>query len=106
AAAAGGVLGCAGGGGGGASRGPAAAPPAHARRRQAFAAAGEPGTTAARGLRGPALDRWRDPGPPRQPCREPGVGPPAAPGELPPGVRAPLGEQDGVLPDAARQFAS
>ena len=76
---------------------PPAAPPAHARRGQAPAAAREPGATAARGLRGPALDRWRDPGPARQPRGEPRVRPPAAPGELPPRVRAPLGEQDGLL---------
>ena len=40
-------------------------------RGQAPAAAGEPGATAARGLRGPALDRRRDPGPARQPRGEP-----------------------------------
>ena len=81
---------------------PAAAPPAHARRGQAPAAAGEPGAAAARGLRGPALDRRRDPGPARQPGGEPGVRPPPAPGELPPRVRAPLGQQDGLLPAPAR----
>ena len=72
---------------------------------QAPAAAREPGATAAGGLRGPALDRRRDPGPARQPRGEPGVRPPPAPGELPPRVRAPLGEQDGVLPAPARHPA-
>ena len=42
---------------------PPAAPPAHARRGQAPAAARSPGATAARGVRGPALGRRRDPGP-------------------------------------------
>ena len=51
------------------------APPADARRGQAPAAAGEPGAAAAGGLRGPALDRRRDPGPARQPGREPAHGP-------------------------------
>ena len=50
---------------------PAAAPAADARRDQAPAAAGEPGAAAARGLRGPALDRWRDPGSAGQPRGEP-----------------------------------
>ena len=49
----------------------AAAPPAHPRRRQAPAAAREPGAAAARGLRGPPLDRLRDPGVPGEPGREP-----------------------------------
>ncbi len=51
--------------------GPAPAPPAHAGRGQAPAAAREPGAAAAGGLRGSALDRWRDPGPARQPRGEP-----------------------------------
>ena len=84
---------------------PAPAPPAHARRGQAPAAAREPGATAARGVRGSALGRWRDPGPARQPGGEPGLRPPAAAGQLPPRVRAPLGQQDRVLPAAARQPA-
>src|SRR5262245_21438530 len=47
--------------------GPSPAPAAHAGRHQASAAAREPGTTAARGLRRPALNRWRETSPARQP---------------------------------------
>jgi len=71
------------GGPGLAEPGPAPAPPAHAGRGQAAAAAREPRATAARGLRGPALGRWRDPGPARQPGGEPGLGARPAPGQLP-----------------------
>ena len=49
---------------------PAPAPPADAGRRQAPAPAREPGAAAPRGLRGPPLDRRRDPGVARQPGRE------------------------------------
>src|SRR5206468_6696410 len=67
--------------------------------------AGEQGPAAAGGLRGPALDRCGDAGPARRPGGEPELRPPAAPGELPARVRAPLGEQDGLLPAPARQPA-
>ena len=59
------------------------APAAHPGRRQAPPAAGEPGATAPRGLRGPALDRCRDPGPARRPGREPAHGPAPPAGQLP-----------------------
>ena len=61
---------------------PPAAPPTDARRRQAPAAAGEPGASAARGLRGPALGRRRDPGPARQSGTKPWLCPAPAPGQL------------------------
>ena len=54
---------------------------------QAPAAAREPGAAAAAGLRGPALDRRRDPGAARQPGREPAHRPAPAAGQLPPGVQ-------------------
>src|SRR5439155_22139074 len=76
-----------------------AAAPAHARRAQAPPPARKPGAAAAAGLRGSALDRYRDPGPPRQPGREPADGPASAAGQLPAGVPAWLGEQD-ILPPA------
>ena len=53
----------------------AATPPAHPRGAQAAAAAREPGAAPAPGLRGPALDRRRDPGAARQSGREPADGP-------------------------------
>ena len=61
-------------------------------------AARKPGAAAAAGLRGFALDRRRDPGPAREPRREPAHGPPPAAGQLPPGVSARLGEQDLLHP--------
>ena len=84
----------------------AAAPPAHARRPQARAAAREPGAAAAAGLRGSALDRCRDPGPARQPGREPAHGPAPAAGQLPPRVPARLGQQDLLHATAARPAAA
>ena len=73
---------------------PAAASPAHARRAQAAPAPREPGPAAPAGLRGPPLDRLRDPGAARRARREPAGGAAAAPRELPAGVPARLGEQD------------
>ena len=46
------------------------------------------------GLRGPALDRRRDPGAARRPGRGPARGAPPAPRQLPPRVPARLGQQD------------
>ena len=71
---------------------PATAAPAHPRGAQARAAAREPGAAAAAGVRRSALDRHRDPGPARQPHRQPADGPPAAAGQLPSRVPARLGE--------------
>ena len=97
---------------GGAGRGPAVAglrspatPPAHPRGRQAPAAARKPGPAAVPGVRGPALDRCRDPGAAGQPGREPAHGPAAAPGQLPPGVPARLGQQDLLHAAPARPAA-
>ena len=73
---------------------------------QAPAAARKPGAAAAAGLRRPALDRCRDAGPARQPGREPADGPPAAAGQLPPGVPARLGQQDLLHATAARPAAA
>ena len=67
------------------------APPAHPRRRQAPPAPGEPGATAPRGLRGPALDRCRDAGPARRPGRESAHGPAPPARQLPARVPAWLG---------------
>ena len=69
----------------------AAAAPTHARRAQAPPHARKPGAAAAAGLRGSALDRYRDPGPPRQPGGELTDGPASAAGQLPAGVPAWLG---------------
>ena len=82
---------------------PAPAPPAHARRREAAAAARSQEQPLLVGLRGPALDRRRDPGAARQPGREPGLGAPAAARELPSRVPARLGQQDVLQPAAARR---
>ena len=57
------------------------------------------------GVRGPALDRCRDPGAAGQPGREPAHGPAAAAGQLPPGVPARLGQQDLLHATAARPAA-
>jgi len=62
------------------------------RRRQAPPAPGEPGPTAPRGLRGPALDRCRDPGPARRSGRESAHGPAPPARQLPARVPAWLGE--------------
>src|SRR5262249_42513468 len=70
----------------------APAPPAHAGRGEAAPLAGEPGPAGAGRLRGPPLDRFRDPGPARWARREPAGGPSPAPRELPAGVSAALGE--------------
>ena len=72
---------------------------------QARAAARKPGAAAAAGLRGPALDRYRDAGPARQPGREPAHGPAPAAGQLPAGVPARLGQQDLLHATAARPAA-
>ena len=72
----------------------AAAPPAHPGRGQAAAASREPGPAAAAGLRGPALDRLRDPGASGQLGGEPADRAAAAAGQLSPGVPAWLGQQD------------
>ena len=56
--------------------------------------------------RGSALDRYRDPGPPRQPGREPADGPAPAAGQLPAGVPAWLGQQDVLPPAPARPAAA
>ena len=65
----------------------------------------KPGAAAAAGLRGPALDRRRDPGAAGQPRGEPGLGPPAAAGELSARVRAPLGQQDRTTASCASTAA-
>ena len=83
-----------------------AAAPAHARRPQTPAAARKSGAAAAAGLRRPALDRRRNAGPARQPGGEPAHGPPAAAGQLPPGVPARLGQQDVLHATAARSPAA
>ena len=80
---------------------PAATPPAHPGRAQAPAAARESGAAAAAGVRGPALDRYRDPGVAGQPGREPADRPPPPAGQLPPGVPARLGQQDLLHPAPA-----
>ena len=59
-----------------------------------------------RGLRGPALDRRRDPGAARQPRREPARGAPPAARQLPPRVPARLGRQDLLPPAPARSAAA
>ena len=56
--------------------------------------------------RGSALDRYRDPGPPRQPGRKRTDGPAPAAGQLPPGVPAWLGQQDLLPPAPARPAAA
>ncbi len=78
----------------------AAAPPADARRGQAPAAAREPGPAAAADLRGPALDRRRDPGAARQPGREPADRAAPAPGQLPAGVPARAGAARPTTPSS------
>ena len=79
---------------------PAAASPAHPRRRQAAPASREPGAAAPAGLRGPPLDRRRDPGPPRQPGREPADRPPPAARQLPARVRARAGAARPTTPSS------
>ena len=73
---------------------------------QAPAPAREPGAAAAAGVRGPALDRRRDPGAARQPGGEPARRPPPAVGELPARVRARLGPQDLLSAAPARPAAA
>ena len=73
---------------------------------EARAAARKSGAAAAAGLRGPALDRYRDPGPPGQPGRASADGTAPAPGQLPPGVPARLGQQDLLHATAARSAAA
>ena len=70
----------------------AAASPAHPGGGEAALAAREPGAAAAGRLRGPPLDRLRDPGTARWAGREPAGRPDPAPCELPAGVSAPLGQ--------------
>ena len=60
---------------------------------------------AARGGRGPALDRLRDTGMAQPPRRQPARHAPAAPGELSAGVHARLGRQDVLPPAADRRVA-
>src|SRR5262249_35083689 len=78
----------------------APAPPAHARRCEALALTREPGAAIAVGVRGPALDRCRDPGVTRRAGGQPADRARAAARELPAGVRAHVAPQD-VLPRAA-----
>ena len=85
---------------------PAPAPAADAGRGQAAAPAREPGPAAPPRLRGPPLDRRRDPGAARQPGREPADRAHAAPRQLPPRVPARLGEQDLLQPAPARPAAA
>src|SRR5262249_56566456 len=72
----------------------AAAAPADARQPEAGAAARKSGAAATAGVRRSALDRYRDPGPPRQPGRECPDGPARAPGQLSPRVPTRLGHKD------------
>src|SRR4029453_1925967 len=69
------------------------------------ALAGESGAARAVVVRGPALDRHGDPGPPRQPGGEPPGRPHAPPRQLPPRVPARLGEQDLLYSAPARPLA-
>ena len=78
----------------------APAPTADSRRGQAPVAAREPGTAADGSVRGPPLDRRRDPGPPGQPGGGPAHGAGTAARELPARVRPRLGGQD-LLPAAS-----
>jgi class 3 adenylate cyclase len=87
------------------ARSPAAAP-AHARRPQVDIPAREPGAAAAAGLRGSALDRCGDAGAAGEPSREPPARAPAAPGQLPLGVPARLGQQDLLYATAAGPVAA
>ena len=68
---------------------------------QAVAAPGSQRATAPPDLRGPPLDRQRDPGVARRPGRQPRLGAPAAARELPARVPARLGRQDLLQPAAA-----
>src|SRR5207244_3586145 len=87
-------------------RGSAAAAATHARRPEAGAAARKSGAAPAAGLRGSALDRYRDPGPARWPGRELAYGPAFAAGQLSPRVPARLGQQDLLHPAPARPAAT
>ena len=84
--------------------GPAAAPAANAGRGQAPAASGEPGPTASGSVRGPTLDRRRDPGPAGQPGGEPGSARLLLLVTYRPEYASPLGEQDDLLPAPARRL--
>jgi class 3 adenylate cyclase len=75
------------------------------RRSQAFTLARERGPAADRGLRGPALDRRRDPDLARQPRRKSARRAPPTAGQLPPRVPARLGRQD-LLPPAPDRSAA
>ena len=68
------------------------AAPAYAPGAQASAAAREPGTTPAAGLRGSALAGYGDPGAAREPCREPADSALAPAGQLPSRIPTRLGE--------------
>ncbi|PYN40336.1 MAG: hypothetical protein DME00_34695 [Candidatus Rokuibacteriota bacterium] len=74
----------------------------HARRCQASPAPREPGATAPRDLRGPALDRCRNAGTARRSGREPADDQAPVISQLPPRVPARLGEQDLLQPAAPR----
>ncbi len=73
---------------------PPTASPADAPRAEAAPDPREPGPAAPGGLRGPPLDRLRDPGAARRARREPAGGAAPAPRELPAGVSAPVGQPD------------
>ena len=70
----------------------ASTPPADPRRAQAPPAARKSGPARAAGLRKPALDRYRDPGVPREPRRQPADRAHSPPRQLPPRISASLGE--------------
>src|SRR5262249_4180718 len=82
-----------------AAPGPSAPPSADTRRDETAAPAGEPGPAALAGVRGPALDRCRDPGVPGRRGGELAHRAPAASRELPTRVPARLGRSD-LLPAA------
>ena len=72
----------------------------------AAAAAGSTRAATSSDLRGSALDRRRDAGAARRPCREPGVGAPAAARDLSARVPAWLGQQDILQSDTAGRASS
>ncbi len=83
------------------ARSAAAAAP-HPGWPQGAAGARKPAPAARARARGPALDRRRDPGPARQPGREPADLPDPAAGQLPPGIPARLGQPRPLQPAADR----
>src|SRR5262249_17255292 len=84
---------------------PSATPATNSGGSQTIAPSREPGSAVTRHLRGSPLDRFRDPGTPRQSHCELADCSPPAPRQLPPGVPARLEPEELLSPAADRPLA-